>query len=119
MLVCKKMSNITDAWQTLYDAQTEAIGFELTANVYGIDVACIASAGTMNNILAPGGVTEDGGYELQMLASNFSPGRDLKLNADGDIPNSITIQGVTLEVIQENDNNGIKYCTCGRFVAKE
>lgn len=113
------MSNITDAWQSLYDAQTEAIGFPLTANIYEIDVGCIASANTMNQILAPGGLTDEGGYELQMLASNFSSGRDLKLNADGDVPNLITIQGVTLEVIQDNNNNGVLYVTCSKFVSKE
>lgn len=113
------MSNFTDAWLTLYDAQTEAVGNALTATIIplgangpGITDKAIFTQNTLDQVFAPGGLAEAGGWTMQMLASAF-PDEPAK----GSAVIALGVQG--LQVIGVNNNNGILYIQVGDFVSQE
>lgn len=105
------MSNTTDAWKDLYDAQTDAVGQKLTATVGNVIGRAIFHQNALDQILAPGGLAEAGGFEFQMLAEDFAQ------TPDKFIP--VLAQGVELQVVNVNVNNGILYITAGDPVSTE
>lgn len=102
-----------EAWEELYDAQTESIGYEMTAVVGIITAACIASEANLNEILKAGGLAEAGGITLQMRASDFANVPPPKLTT------AVTALGQDLVVLSANVNNGIFYIVAGDPVAQE
>lgn len=101
------MSATLDAWNQLYAAQTEAIGVALTATVGTVTAAAIASADVLNQILVAGGLSQAGGFNLQMRASDFSNTPPTKLTT------AVAALGQSLVVLDCKVNNGIFYIQCG------
>lgn len=106
------MTNFEEAWLDLYDAQTEAVGSALMAMINGVTGKMIATTNTLDQVFAPGGLAEAGGFTLQMLASGFldEPPKGAQV---------IALDRSDLTVIGVNNNNGILYIDVGDFVAKE
>ena len=110
------MSALTDAWEALYAAQTEATGEAIIATVgtYAVNKPAVVSALDLNSIVVDGGVAEAGGFNIQMLASDFSgePPKQTAISAGG------SADGHPLEVYSVNVNNGIYYIVAVDYAAE-
>lgn len=107
------MSDTTDSWLELYDAQTEAVGEARTATVGAVTARAITTEARLDEIVVAGGIAEAGGLVAQMLQSDFPDG-----TPDKRTPFS-AIGQTGLYVLSANENNGILYITAGQFQANE
>ncbi len=104
-------------WLALYAANTAMNGVQTVCIAGTSAVAAIVSEMTEDEILAAGGTAENGGYNIQMLAS-----RAVRKPQKFD---SIQVYGPTIEqlenlqVFNSNLNNGVIYCQAADFVASE
>lgn len=100
------MSQLTEAWEQAYDAQTECIGVARTATVGGVTARAITTTLRTDEVLVAGGKAEAGGFTAQMLASDFPDGTPDKFTP-------ISANGQELQVLSADENNGILYFTAG------
>lgn len=105
------VSIVTDSWVMLYNQATIQLGEARLASVNGITGRAIVGEMNADEIFAAGGLAESGGFKLQMLASDFS------IQPQKFSP--ATARGVTLQVLNANDNDGILYLEIGDPVANE
>lgn len=105
------MSAATDAWLSQYRAQTEFLGSEITATVGAVTDKAIPSAVDLDQVLNAGGLSEGGGFTIQMLASAFS-GEPSKFTA-------VSLLGYSLQVDSVKNNNGIFYISASDPTANE
>lgn len=67
------MSAMTDAWRELRAANAaEVAANTATVGAFATNKPCIVSAVDLDELIAAGGVYDEGGYELQMAESDFS-----------------------------------------------
>ena len=99
------MSNFTDAWTELYNAQTEATGIAYTATVNLITGPCVLSAIALRSKLSLSSFTQDGAVPFQMLVSSFP-------NGEPPAQCAIELQGIPNLYLYDCDtNNGVYYMT--------
>ena len=99
------MSNFTDAWTELYNAQTEATGIAYVATVNLITGPCILSTIALRPKLSLSSFTEDGAVPFQMLASSFP-------NGEPPAQCAIELLGLpNLYLFSVDVNNGVYYMT--------
>ena len=99
------MSNFTDAWTELYNAQTEATGSAYTATVNLITGPCILSTIALRSKLSLSSFTQDGAVPFQMLVSSFP-------NGEPPAQCAIELQGIPNLYLYDCDtNNGVYYMT--------
>ena len=99
------MSNFTDAWTELYNAQTEATGIAYTATVNRITGPCVLSTIALRSKLSLSSFTQDGAVPFQMLVSSFP-------NGEPPAQCAIELQGIPNLYLYDCDtNNGIYYLT--------
>ena len=99
------MSNFTDAWTELYNAQTEATGIAYTATVNLITGPCVLSTIALRSKLSLSSFTQDGAVPFQMLVSSFP-------NGEPPAQCAIELQGIPNLYLYDCDtNNGIYYMT--------
>lgn len=109
------MSRVTDNFDRLYAAQTRTIGVAILATVdgYASGKPAILSTIATNDIYVDGGTATDGGYELQMKASDFGtePPKQTRVTCNGDAA------GIELEVMDVDTSNGIYLIKLASFAA--
>ena len=99
------MSNFTDAWTELYNAQTEATGIAYTATVNLITGPCVLSTIALRSKLSLSSFTQDGAVPFQMLVSSFP-------NGEPPAQCAIELQGIPNLYLSDCDtNNGVYYMT--------
>jgi hypothetical protein len=99
------MSNFTDAWTELYNAQTEATGIAYTATVNLITGPFVLSTIALRSKLSLSSFTQDGAVPFQMLVSSFP-------NGEPPAQCAIELQGIPNLYLYDCDtNNGIYYMT--------
>ena len=99
------MSNFTDAWTELYNAQTEATGIAYTATVNLITGPCVLSTIALRSKLSLSSFTQDGAVSFQMLVSSFP-------NGEPPAQCAIELQGIPNLYLYDCDtNNGVYYMT--------
>ena len=99
------MSNFTDAWTELYNAQTEATGIAYTATVNLITGPCVLSTIALRSKLSLSSFTQDGAVPFQMLVSSFP-------NGEPPAQCAIELQGILNLYLYDCDtNNGVYYMT--------
>jgi len=118
------MSETLDAWNELYDAQTEALG-AITATFTTIATGdplvtnqpAISAQVPLDQVLRAGGLSEAGRFELQMRASDFGNTPPPKLLTAV----TVTGQGITSEtelvVLNCKVNGPIYYIAVGDMTA--
>jgi hypothetical protein len=118
------MSETFDAWNELYDAQTEALGI-ITATLTNIasntplvtNAPAVSAQVPLDQVLRAGGLSEAGQFELQMRASDFGNTPPPKLLTGV----SVTGQGITSEaeltVLNCKVNGPIYYIAVGDMTA--
>lgn len=112
------MSEITDAFDELLDAQEEATGERLKASVGAVvDKDAVIEELTFDEIVAAGGTAENGGFKLQMRKSDF-PTRPPEFDAQG-VKTTVVARGVTLQLLSVTENNGILLIGAGDSVAED
>lgn len=107
------MSNLTTAWESLYTAQTDAVGSALVATIGAVATSkpVIPSESPFNDIIEKGGIGNEGDLTLQMLASDFSAAP-----VQG---SAVTVLGRTISVLDYNLNNGVYYIVAGDATSRE
>ena len=99
------MSNFTDAWTELYNAQTEATGIAYTATVNLSPGPCVLSTIALRSKLSLSSFTQDGAVPFQMLVSSFP-------NGEPPAQCAIELQGIPNLYLYDCDtNNGVYYMT--------
>ena len=99
------MSNFTDAWTELYNAQTEATGIAYTATVNLITGPCVLSTIALRSKLSLSSFTQDGAVPFQMLVSSFP-------NGEPPAQCAIELHGIPNLYLYDCDtNNGVYYMT--------
>ncbi len=117
------MTPTQNAWLALYAANARANGAQ-TATITrdGAPVTtskrAIISELTMDEVLAAGGTAENGGYNIQMLATDFAQ-PPAKFDTVEIFSETIPLNNGTLELDSPNLNNGIWYLKATDFVAHE
>ena len=99
------MSDFTDAFADLYEAQTESCGVSRTITIGAVTASAIVSPLTTDEVIVAGGIGDNGGYSAQVLVSDFAT-RPAK-NA------TVTFGASTLYVLQISESNGIYTLTMG------
>lgn len=116
------MTPTQTAWLSLY-AANKAVNGDQRAAVGAVSNQgrAIISELTMDEILAAGGTAQNGGYNVQMLAIDFSaaPEKQMPVTVLGPTVDPVSSGLGSLQVLSANNNNGIYYIQVGDFVAHE
>ncbi len=105
------------AWEATYRANTAANGAQ-TATIGPVNTKrAIVSEMTADEILAVGGTAEAGGFNIQMLASDFDSPPEKFQDVEVFGPTLAVQPG--LKVVNVNTNNGVYYIQAGDFVSLE
>jgi len=106
------VSAMTDAWVELLAANVEAVGQRLvTVGTVAVSKSAIVSESPFNDMIAKGGVFNEGDLTLQMLVSDFSG-----TPASND---AVTVLGRSLFLLNYEDNDGVRYLHVSDLIGDE
>lgn len=112
------MTSTQSAWIALYNANARSNGPQTA--IVGSNPAkrAIISQLTQDEILAAGGTAQNGGWNLQMLATDLATAPD-KFDSTQIFSGTVPLSNRALKVGNVDNNNGILYITAMDFVAHE
>ncbi len=112
------MTATQSAWVSLYNANARSNGPQTA--IVGANVAkrAIISKLTQDEILAAGGTAENGGWNLQMLATDLGAPA-AKFDVVQIYAGTVPLDNRALKVGNVDNNNGVLYITATDFVAHE
>ncbi len=106
------------AWVSLYNANTRVNGAQTATVGTNAGKRAIISKLTQDEILAAGGTAENGGWNLQMLATDLGA-LPAKFDVVQVFADTIPLDNAALKVSNVDNNNGVFYITATDFVAHE